>query len=179
MLILMEPKMLQLSNTIYEGLFPRENTFIYSINCVVQGYPRIDLLPKISSNGIPDTGSDQFDQFIINTIMGEDYYFSQFMIIVSALAQGCDVILLYWNENFIMNPVTEIVCKIIQQRYGYNYIQIDSLEQIEFIFMQLYPEPMFTAPGIQLYDADFRRYQEILIKRDPSGFVNTFCQGGD
>lgn len=171
MLIILEPKTLNDVINHIGYIFFHNNSMIFNFNSNSDVYTKLDLMPdptKISYS------SPTFDSDYISMILNNEYYFTQFMKIVVLLKNGLDVFFLIYNEDSIFNPVLEVLLKLIQQRYGYNYNIADSWQEVyDLVFTTPWEKvPMFTTPGIMTYDIDFVRYQNILAKANPSMFIN-------
>ena len=166
MLILLEPKTLRdliaVNNDIIDS-----NWVIYNINSNTTDFHRIYLMPNM---GMINVSSPEFDNMYISTILSSDYYFCNFMEISIPLYRGRDVFLLIYDEDTVFNPITEVLVKLIQQRYGYRYIMASSYTDVLDAINQ--GQTLFTTPGIINFDSDFNRYQELLVKYNPKVFIN-------
>lgn len=161
MLLVMEPKTLQnLSRVLY---ILDKRLIVLNLNANVQCYTRLNLMPPLGMN----TSSMEFDTQYINLLLSDPNYFMQFMYIMNYLKNGCDVVLLIYNEDTVFNAITETLVKFIQQRYGYNYQFLNDVED----FNQ-WDQSSFTAPGIIQFDQDYLRYEEYLMRLDPNRFIN-------
>lgn len=161
MLLVMEPKTLQNLSRVYNTLDNR--LVVLNLNANVQCYTRLNLMPPLGMN----TSSMEFDTQYINLLLSDLNYFMQFMYIMNYLKNGCDVVLLIYNEDTVFNAITETLVKFIQQRYGYNYQFLNDVED----FNQ-WDQSSFTAPGIIQFDQDYLRYEEYLMRLDPNRFIN-------
>lgn len=161
MLLVMEPKTLQNLSRVYNTLDNR--LVVLNLNANVQCYTRLNLMPPLGMN----TSSMEFDTQYVNLLLLDPNYFMQFMYIMNYLKNGCDVVLLIYNEDTVFNAITETLVKFIQQRYGYNYQFLNDVED----FNQ-WDQSSFTAPGIIQFDQDYLRYEEYLMKLDPNRFIN-------
>lgn len=161
MLLVMEPKTLQKLSRVYTL---DSEWILLNLNANTQQYgARLNLIPPLGMN----TASMEFDTQYINLLLSDPNYFMQFMYIMNYLKNGYNVVLLIYNEDTVFNAITETLVKFIQQRYGYNYQFLNDVED----FNQ-WDQSSFTAPGIIQFDQDYNRYEEYLIKMDPSRFVN-------
>ena len=122
MLLVMEPKTLQNLSRVYNTLDNR--LVVLNLNANVQCYTRLNLMPPLGMN----TSSMEFDTQYINLLLSDPNYFMQFMYIMNYLKNGCDVVLLIYNEDTVFNAITETLVKFIQQRYGYNYQFLNDVE---------------------------------------------------
>lgn len=161
MLLVMEPKTLQNLSRVLYTLDNR--SVVLNLNANVQCYTRLNLMPPLGMN----TSSMEFDTQYINLLLSDPNYFMQFMYIMNYLKNGCDVVLLIYNEDTVFNAITETLVKFIQQRYGYNYQFLNDVED----FNQ-WDQSSFTAPGIIQFDQDYLRYEEYLMRLDPNRFIN-------
>ena len=161
MLLVMEPKTLQNLSRVYNTLDNR--LVVLNLNANVQCYTRLNLMPPLGMN----TSSMEFDTQYVNLLLSDSNYFMQFMYIMNYLKNGCDVVLLIYNEDTVFNAITETLVKFIQQRYGYNYQFLNDVED----FNQ-WDQSSFTAPGIIQFDQDYLRYEEYLMRLDPNRFIN-------
>lgn len=171
MLILTEPKNLISAINYLGDTSLLGNYKILNLNANISNdIERLDLMPKM---GMIDYSSPDFDSAYISTIMNDEHYFSQFMYLMTYIKNNVNVFLLIYNEDTIFNPIAEVLVKLIQQRYGYNYTIAESPEEICDLVTGLYSdESMFTTPGIITFDSDYARYQYILAKYNPSMFIN-------
>lgn len=161
MLLVMEPKTLQNLSRVYNTLDNR--LVVLNLNANVQCYTRLNLMPPLGMN----TSSMEFDTQYVNLLLSDPNYFMQFMYIMNYLKNGCDVVLLIYNEDTVFNAITETLVKFIQQRYGYNYQFLNDVED----FNQ-WDQSSFTAPGIIQFDQDYLRYEEYLMRLYPNRFIN-------
>lgn len=173
MLVVLEPKVLNDTMIHVGDILTQREYQVFNLNANVD-YPgiKLDMMPKM---GMIDYTSPDFDNAYISMILNNEYYFSQFMVLMSFVNKDIPVFLLIYNEDTIFNPITEVLLKLIQQRYGYNYLLAGKWEDVYDILLGNYPQeltPMFTTPGIVNYDMDMERYQYILAKRDPYRFIN-------
>lgn len=161
MLLVMEPKTLQNLSRVYNTLDNR--LVVLNLNANVQCYTKLNLMPPLGMN----TSSMEFDTQYVNLLLSDPNYFMQFIYIMNYLKNGCDVVLLIYNEDTVFNAITETLVKFIQQRYGYNYQFLNDVED----FNQ-WDQSSFTAPGIIQFDQDYLRYEEYLMRLDPNRFIN-------
>lgn len=171
MIILTEPKYLMpaLKNLGDFALLGKIKVFNLNAN-IDNSIERLDLMPKM---GMIDYTSPEFDSMYISTILNDDNYFMRFMYLMDFIKNNWTVFILIYNEDTIFNPIAEVLMKLIQQRYGYNYSVAESIEDVYSILLGDYDnEAMFTTPGIIAFDADFNRYQSLLIKYNPRIFLD-------
>lgn len=165
MLYAMEPK------TFFEAVdsnllyFPDIVVYNVGSNCNDPTIPKLELFPMYGMN----VDSPEFDAQYIDQILNEDRYFVEFMKIMIPLKDAKDVIVLIYNEETVFAPIYETLFKLIQKRYGYNYSMINSVsDYLDWDVNMGY----FTTPGIETFDQDYSRYEQILIMNDPDQFIN-------
>ena len=166
MLIVTEPKVLyEYLKTISMNKF-QETTTVYNINANTTDFTPLNLMPpqEILSK---IRNSEIFDQEYTNYIMLNDNVFVQFMCIMMSLAFGKDVILLVYKEESTFDPIVEVILKLIQQRYGYNYALLDDLSYLDEI-----QQVSFTTEGLVHYQQDFNRYWSIVERVNPQLVAN-------
>ena len=121
---------------------------IFNLTSYKEGYTRLNLL--IPPNEIGGFTDRDFDIAYAQYIMNNDIVFCQFFWIIYNLYIGNHVFIIAnpmdWSENIL-----ESLLKLIQQRYGYNAIKIDSDE--DYIYAANYMTTGF-APGFGLYNLD-------------------------
>lgn len=106
-----------------------ENGRVFNITSLKQEYIRLPSLIPPNSIG-RFTGKD-FDISYANYIFSNDFVFFEFFNIIYTLYLGLDVYLVFSDEEWSEN-LAESLLKLIQQRYGYNGVKINSLE--DYIF---------------------------------------------
>lgn len=166
MLIATEPKVLyEYLKTISVNKF-QETTVVYNINSNTTEFTRLNLMPPMELLS-KIRNSELFDQEYTNYIMLNDSVFVQFMCIMLSLAFGKDVILLVYKEESTFDPIIEVILKLIQQRYGYNYILLDDLSYLDDL-----QQTSFTTEGLVNYQQDFNRYWSIVERINPQLVMN-------
>lgn len=160
MLVVTEPKIIY---ELYKTGYIDNNSVIYNLNANTTQFQVLPLMPPQGMN----TASLEFDQCYINLILSDDNYFIQFMNIIIPLRDGKNVYILAYNEDTVFNPITETLMKFIQQRYGYNYQEIHSIDDINMMDLS-----SFTTPGILQFDEDFNRYEYLMSKYSPYYYIN-------
>lgn len=99
---------------------------IYNLASMKEGFIRLPNL--IPPNKIGHFVDRDFDIAYANYIMSNDTVFCEFFQIIYNLYIGKDVFIMYsQNEDWAEN-ILESLLKLIQQRYGYNAVRIDSDE---------------------------------------------------
>ena len=131
---------------------------MYNLSSMREGF--ISLQALIPPNTIGRLTDREFDIAYANYIMSNDTLFCIFFQIVYNLYIGKDVFIIVstedWSENLL-----ESLLKLIQQRYGYNAVKIDSDD--DYIYAR---NNMFFnfAPGYGLYnlDQDKERFSHLI-----------------
>ena len=140
------------------------NGVVYNLSSMVEGMNKLSLLPPNSIGMFTDR---DFDIAYANYIMNNDYVFCEFFQIIYNLFLNRDVFIIVsssdWSENIL-----ESLLKLIQQRYGYNAVKIDSDE--DYIYAKNFMEFRF-APGYGVYnlDQDKERFSLIIEQMRLSG----------
>lgn len=136
-----------------------DNLVILNLSSLVEGFERVHLVPSI-----PTTYNDdkQFDIAYANYIFYNDYVFMEFMKIIYPLYIGKDVFLLVSRNEDTYDIITESLCKLIQQRYGYNYQLLNMKDDIDF-----YDDSNFSLNGLQTLDIDKERMTHIAVSQNP------------
>ena len=131
---------------------------MYNFTTMREGLNNLKLL--IPPNNIGRSMDRDFDIAYANYIMNNDMVFCEFFQIIYNLYIGNDVFILVSNEDWSEN-ILESLLKLIQQRYGYNAVKIDSDD--DYIYAR---NNMFFnfAPGYGLYnlDQDKERFSHIV-----------------
>ena len=131
---------------------------IYNLSSLREGFNTLSLL--IPPNEIGRFTDRDFDIAYCNYVINNDTVFCQFFQIIYNLYLGYDVFILASEEDWSEN-ILESLLKIIQQRYGYNAVRIDSDE--DYIFarnnMTFDFDPRF---GIYNLDQDKERFSYLI-----------------
>lgn len=131
-----------------------EDMCILNLSSLYEGLDRVLLAPSIQ----PMLNDEKnFDIEYANYIFSNDNKFVELMKIMIPLYLGTNVFLAVTRNEETYDIVTESLCKLIQQRYGYNYQLINSPDDINW-----YDQSGFSASGIQLFDQDRDRYVMIM-----------------
>lgn len=131
---------------------------IYNLTTMREGFNNLRLL--IPPNEIGRFTDRDFDIAYMNYILGNDTIFCEFFQIIYNLYIGNDVFILASEEDWSEN-ILESLLKLIQQRYGYNSVKIDSDD--DYIFAK--NNMVFDfASGFGLYnlDQDKERFSYII-----------------
>lgn len=136
-----------------------EKFVVLNLSSLVEGFPRVYLVPSVSANYNDDK---EFDVAYANYIFSNDAVFMELMKIVYPLYEGYDVFLLVSRNEDTYDIITESLCKLIQQRYGYNYQLINHKDDIDY-----YDDSNFGLYGIQTFDADKERMTYLAVQQNP------------
>lgn len=132
---------------------------VLNLSSLAEGFERVHLVPSISASYNDDK---QFDIDYANYIFSNNYTFMEFMKIVYPLYTGADVFLLVSRNENTHDIITESLCKLIQQRYGYNYQLLNNKDDIDY-----YDESNFNIYGIQTFDIDKERMTYLAVEQNP------------
>ena len=136
-----------------------EKFVILNLSSLAEGFQRVHLVPSISARYNDDK---EFDIAYANYIFSNDQVFMEFMKIVFPLYDGFDVFLLVSRNEDTHDIITESLCKLIQQIYGYNYQLINTKDDIDY-----YDDSNFSLYGIQTFDVDKERMTYLAVKQNP------------
>ena len=131
----------------------------YNLTSYSEGfYQLLNILPP---NNLPRSTERDFDIQYANYIMNNDLPFIEFFSIIYNLYLGIDVYLVVDDDQNWAENILQSLLKLIQQRYGYNGVYIDSDE--DYIWCRNYGVGKFD-PGYGLYnlDQDKERFTYIL-----------------
>lgn len=137
-----------------------EKFVILNLSSLVEGYERVHLVPSIHTQYNNDK---EFDLAYANYIFSNDNIFMEFMKIMFPLYNGADVFLLVSRNENTHDIITESLCKLIQQRYGYNYQLINHRDDIDY-----YDDSNFSIYGIQTFDMDKERMTYLMVQQNPN-----------
>lgn len=131
---------------------------IYNLTSLREGLDNLRLL--IPPNNIGQTFDREFDINYANYIMDNDMVFCEFFRIIYDLYIGLDVVLISYKDDWCEN-LLESLLKLIQQRYGYNSVKIDSDEDYIYARNNVFSD---FAPGYGVYnlDQDKERFSYII-----------------
>ena len=136
-----------------------ENFVILNLSSLVEGFPRVHLVPSIHTTYNNDK---EFDIAYANYIFSNDYLFMEFMKIIYPLYIGKDVFLLVSRNENTHDIITESLCKLIQQRYGYNYQLLNNKYDIDY-----YDDSNFSINGLQTLDIDKEKMTYLAVQQNP------------
>lgn len=135
------------------------NFLVLNLSSLAEGFQRVHLVPSIPNMYNDDK---EFDLAYANYIFSNDYIFMEFMKIVYPLYIGNDVFLLVSRNEDTYDVMTESLCKLIQQRYGYNYQLLNTKDDIDY-----YDDSNFSLTGIQTLDQDKERMTYLAVQSNP------------
>lgn len=129
---------------------------IYNLTSMKEGLNTLKVL--IPPNEIGRFEGRDFDIAYANYILNNDFVFVNFFEIIFALYNNLDIYIVVsdddWSENLI-----ESLMKLIQQRYGYNGIRINSFDDYLFYLNSPYNSEFNCYDFyIKNLDADKERY---------------------
>ena len=132
---------------------------LFNLTSLKEGMVRLPYL--VPPNTLGRFTGKEFDIMYANYIMSNDVVFTEFFHIIYNLYIGKDVYLVVseddWSENLI-----ESIAKFIQQRYGYNAIEIKTdLDYIQACNSDVIPQFEKTF-GLANLDIDKERYTQII-----------------
>ena len=133
---------------------------ILNLSSLVEGFQRVYLVPSIIAQY---NNEKEFDIAYADYIFSNDNTFMEFMKIVYGLYCGFDVFLLVSRNENTHDIVTESLCKLIQQRYGYNYQLLNNKDDINY-----YDDSGFSIYGLQVLDMDKERMSIIAVQQNPN-----------
>lgn len=136
-----------------------EEIIVLNMSSLAEGFQRVHLVPSVTTAYNNDK---EFDIAYANYIFSNDYIFMEFMKIVYPLYAGRTVFLLVSRGEDTYDIVTESLCKLIQQRYGYNYQLINELDDIDY-----YDDSNFSINGLYNLDMDKERMTRIAAYQNP------------
>lgn len=139
--------------------YARDKFVILNLSSLVEGFPRVHLVPSVTAMYNDDK---QFDIDYANFIISNDNAFMELMKIIYPLYIGEDVFLLVSRNENTHDIVTESLCKLIQQRYGYNYQLLNEESDINYD-----DDSNFSFYGIQTLDIDKERMTNIAVRMNP------------
>ena len=136
-----------------------DNFLVLNLSSLIEGFQRVYLVPSFPTMYNNDK---EFDLAYANYIFSNDYIFMEFMKIIYPLYIGNDVFLLVSRNENTYDIMTESLCKLIQQRYGYNYQLLNTKEDIDY-----YDDSNFSLAGIQTLDQDKERMTYLAVQSNP------------
>lgn len=153
MLYVIEPPVMM--DILNKGLITNQNYVIINVDSMAMNWPSLNIIPPINCNGW-NLEDPSFDKMVINFLLSNVDIFVRFLEIVIPLRDGKDVFALVYRNHIVFDQINEIIFKLIQQRYGYNYQEILSIDD----FDPTVDIGSFTTPGIMQFDSDFNIYEQ-------------------
>lgn len=136
-----------------------DNLVVLNLSSLAEGYERVHLVPSIPTMY---NNERDFSLHYANFIFSNDAIFMELMKIVYPLYCGYNVFLIVSRSENTYDIVTESLCKLIQQRYGYNYQLINCIDDIDY-----YDESSFSLNGIQVFDIDKEKMTYLAVSQNP------------
>ena len=162
---------------VYNQLqFYISNYKIYNVSSMSMNYTKLDIYPtsqfvyQIAQLQNTVDANDRIynmDQMYADMLMNDINMFTGLMQIVRDLYYGFNVILLVYREEKVFDGLTESLCKFIQQRYGYNYQLINTVDDYNSR-----DDSSFSVAGIMNLDIDNKKYLDILARFQPKTFID-------
>lgn len=140
--------------------YAREKFVILNLSSLAEGFMRVHLVPSIQTQY---NNEKEFDLAYANYIFSNDVTFMELMKIIYPLYMGYDVFLLVSRNEDTHDVVTESLCKLIQQRYGYNYQLLNNVDDINY-----YDESSFSINGLRILDEDKEKFSYISVAQNPN-----------
>lgn len=138
-------RVIQLNLTSYHSDVPTLNLLI----------PSSDYISEDLLNG--DCATPDFDVAYHSFIINNDAAFLQLMsIIIPVFTDPDTLVQILINVSNFRDVITESLCKLIQQRYGYNSYIVYELE--DFLYTE---ESDMTIPGLFSIDSDIQRWYSL------------------
>lgn len=124
-----------------------DDLVIYNLSGFVIGYEKLLLFPcDIITNQPMFWDEKSSDIAYGEMLLKDNILFVQMMKIIFNLYNGMNVFLIV-NRSEVLDTLTESLLKFIQQRYGYNYQLLESVDDIN-----IYDDSSFSIQG--LYNLD-------------------------
>ena len=133
---------------------------VLNLSSLVEGVEKVHLVPSFIT---PYNNDKEFDIAFSNYIFSNDSVFMEFMKIIFPLYMGNDVFLLVSRNENTHDIITESICKLIQQRYGYNYQLLNCVDDIDY-----YDDSDFSIYGLSTLDIDKERMTRYVVELNPS-----------
>lgn len=131
---------------------------VYNLSSLFEGCQRLNLIPS-NLVEIDVMNDETFDSVYFNYIFSNDQIFINFMKIIDTLYLGYNVyILISKGESF--DRVTEVIMKIIQERYGYKSYLLN--EPDDYDKEAIYTQEEFSLNGISFLQQDRERLFSII-----------------
>lgn len=138
------------------GSYIPEDCKVFNLNSMKEGWHRFRFI--LPPNELGKYADRDFDISYFNYIFQNDSVFMEFFSIIYEIYINNDIFILVdesmdWSEN-----ITESLFKVIQQRYGYNAVRVNSLD--DYLWNKNSNSyPQFNPDwGIYNLDIDRQRY---------------------
>lgn len=139
---------------------------VYNLASFKEGYNTLhSLLPPNNLGVFTDR---DFDIAYANYIFNNDNVFCEFFQIIYNLYLGKDVFIIISSNEWAEN-ILESLLKLIQQRYGYNAVKINSDD--DYIYARNFMEFKFEPFGLYNLDQDKERFS-LLMEINRSNNIN-------
>lgn len=152
-------------NVVLPIIQGRNDFVVYNLsaNIVNQSIPTLNLQYL---KGLDFTNKD-YDNIFANMVFENDSIFIEFMKLILPLRDGYNVAILIYREENLFDPFSETIAKLIQQRYGYNYQMINTMDDYNE-----WDDSNFDINGTFLLDRDSDRYIQIMARVNPKSFID-------
>lgn len=142
------------------GDYIPEECKVFNLNSMKEGYPRFRFI--LPPNNLMNYKDKEFDIIYYNYLIQDNNAFTEFFSIIYELYIGNDVFIIVdqkmnWTEN-----TSESIFKAIQQRYGYNAIQINSFEDYIWVKNSGFDSQFNPDYGLYNLDIDRDRYTYLI-----------------
>ena len=136
----------------------KSDTIILNLSSLSERYTnRLFLVPP---NNLGANSEYDFDIKYMQWIMNNDSIFIIFFPLIIELEKGMNVFIVIDSDSWSISLI-ESLLKLIQQRYGFNGLLVNTIEDI------LYAEECkFSDYGIINFDTDLNRYSYIMKSVD-------------
>lgn len=152
-------------NVILPIIRERNDFVVYNLSANIVN-PSIPTLNLQYLKGLDFTNKD-YDNIFANMVFENDSIFIEFMKLILPLRDGYNVAVLVYREEDLFDPFSETIAKLIQQRYGYNYQMINTMDDYNE-----WDDSNFDINGTFLLDRDSDRYIQIMARINPKSFID-------
>lgn len=151
------------------NIISNSETAVFNLTSYREDIPKLDLL--LPPREIGHFIDRDFDIAYMNYILGNDRVFYQFFgSIIMNLYLGFDVYLAISDEDWSINLV-ESLLKLIQQRYGYNALRINDVNDYNAAIESGNFTSRFDIDyGLANLDLDKNRYSLLEVDYNPNRF---------
>lgn len=152
-------------NVVLPIIQGRNDFIVYNLSANIVN-PSIPTLNLQYLKGLDFTNKD-YDNIFANMVFENDSIFIEFMKLILPLRDGYNVAILIYREENLFDPFSETIAKLIQQRYGYNYQMINTMDDYNE-----WDDSNFDINGTFLLDRDSDRYIQIMARINPKSFID-------